>query len=77
MVGAFVAGYGAARLTGEGFRQADAQFVSEGNPFGHVIRFGSEAGSWGLTMGQTLSLPMIAVGAGLIALAFARRTREA
>jgi phosphatidylglycerol---prolipoprotein diacylglyceryl transferase len=77
MVGAFVGGYGVARLIGEGFRQADAQFVSPDNPFGHVIRLGSEAGSLGLTMGQTLSLPMIAVGAAIIALAFARRAREA
>jgi phosphatidylglycerol:prolipoprotein diacylglycerol transferase len=77
MVGAFIGGYGVARLIGEGFRQADAQFMSTDNPFGHVIRFGSETGSWGLTMGQTLSLPMIAVGGALIAIAFGRRARAA
>jgi len=38
------------------------QFVTEGNPIGHALHFGN----WGLTMGQTLSLPMILLGALLL-----------
>ncbi|MEX0307107.1 MAG: prolipoprotein diacylglyceryl transferase [Ruegeria sp.] len=58
VMGVFLAGYGASRFFVEFFRQADAQFVSPGNPLGlawHV-------GGYGLTMGQLLSLPMIALG---------------
>lgn len=58
-LGIFLTGYGAARAFVELFRQGDPQFVTPGNPFGHVIRFTE---GWGLTMGQVLSLPMIAVG---------------
>jgi phosphatidylglycerol:prolipoprotein diacylglycerol transferase len=58
ILGVFLAGYGVARFTVEFFRQADAQFITPDNPLGHVLRFGD----WGITMGQTLSLPMIAVG---------------
>ncbi|MEN8657503.1 prolipoprotein diacylglyceryl transferase [Marivita sp.] len=56
--GLFIGGYGAARFLVEFVRQPDAQFVSVGNPLGlawHV-------GGYGLTMGQILSLPMIAIG---------------
>ena len=69
--GLFFVLYGAARSIVEVFRQADPQFVSPDNPFGHVLRFGSDAGSWGLTMGQMLSLPMIVIG--LVWIALARR----
>lgn len=58
IMGVFLAGYGASRFIVEFFRQPDAQFVSDGNPLGlawHV-------GGFGLTMGQMLSLPMIALG---------------
>ncbi|WP_210092733.1 prolipoprotein diacylglyceryl transferase [Ruegeria sp. HKCCSP346] len=58
IMGTFLAGYGASRFIVEFFRQPDAQFVSPGNPLGlawHV-------GGYGLTMGQILSLPMIALG---------------
>ena len=68
----FFIGYGAARTFVEGFRQGDAQFTDPTNPWGHVIRFGSELDSFGLTMGQILSLPMIAVG---LALLFYSRSR--
>ncbi len=64
-VGLFMAGYGAARFVVEFFREADAQFVTPDNPLGHVLRLGG----WGITMGQTLSLPMIAAGLALILLA--------
>jgi phosphatidylglycerol---prolipoprotein diacylglyceryl transferase len=58
----FLIGYGAARTFVEGYRQADAQYITADNPLGHVIHFGPEAG---LSMGQLLSLPMVAVGIGL------------
>lgn len=58
VAGLFFAGYGAARFFVEFFRQPDAQFVSEGNPLGLALHFGG----YGLTMGQILTLPMIAVG---------------
>ena len=67
--GLFLIGYGLARIAVERFRQADAQFVTAGNPHGHVLGLG---GDWGLTMGQLLTLPMLAAGAILIVLA-ARR----
>ena len=56
--GAFIAGYGVARFIVEFVRQPDAQFVTDGNPLGWAW----QAGGYGLTMGQLLSLPMIAVG---------------
>ena len=68
-IGVLFIGYGLARTFVEGFRQADPQFVSADNPFGHVVRLTAD---WGLTMGQLLSLPMIAIGLGFWFLA-ARR----
>lgn len=68
LVGIFLSGYTLARFSVEFFRQPDAQFVSPGNPLGlawHVDGFG-------LTMGQMLSLPMIAVGLWLILRAMRR-----
>ena len=62
ITGVFLAGYGAARFAVEFVRQPDAQFVAEGNPLGLAFRFGG----YGLTMGQILSLPMIALGLWLI-----------
>jgi phosphatidylglycerol---prolipoprotein diacylglyceryl transferase len=58
VMGLFIAGYGAARFVVELFRQPDADFVSPGNPLGYAV----QAGGWGLTMGQVLCLPMIALG---------------
>jgi phosphatidylglycerol---prolipoprotein diacylglyceryl transferase len=58
IAGLFVAGYGGARFLVEFVRQPDAQFVTDGNPLGLAWHFGG----LGLTMGQFLSLPMIAVG---------------
>lgn len=57
-VGLFLAGYGLARFLVEFVRQPDGQFVTPGNPLGLAF----QSGGYGLTMGQTLSLPMIAVG---------------
>lgn len=58
LMGVFLVGYGIARFLVEFVRQPDAQFVTEGNPVGLALHWGG----WGLTMGQLLSLPMIAVG---------------
>jgi phosphatidylglycerol:prolipoprotein diacylglycerol transferase len=71
--GTFLAGYGAARFIVELVRQPDAQFVSENNPVGYALMLGN----WGLTMGQILSLPMIALGLWLILRARARATATA
>jgi phosphatidylglycerol:prolipoprotein diacylglycerol transferase len=58
IMGTFLAGYGIARFMVEFVRQPDAQFISEGNPLGLALL----TGGYGLTMGQLLCLPMIAVG---------------
>jgi phosphatidylglycerol:prolipoprotein diacylglycerol transferase len=58
IMGLFIAGYGAARFAIEFVRQPDAQFVTDGNPLGLAWQIHG----WGLTQGQALSLPMIAVG---------------
>ncbi len=73
VIGVFLLGYGLARTLVEGFRQADAQFISPDNPFGHIWRLGETPETWGLTMGQILSLPMVALGL-LVLLAARRRT---
>lgn len=65
--GLFLVGYGTARVFVEFFRQGDAQFVGPDNPWGLIVQFGSGIESWGLTMGQILTLPMILVGVWLIA----------
>ncbi len=62
MTGTFFAGYGIARFLVEFVRQPDAQFVSPGNPLGLAFHIDG----WGVTMGQTLSLPMILIGVALI-----------
>ncbi len=58
VMGVFLVGYGIARFLVEFVRQPDVQFVSPGNPIGWAVQFGG----FGLTMGQLLSLPMIAAG---------------
>jgi phosphatidylglycerol:prolipoprotein diacylglycerol transferase len=63
----FFMGYGMARFIVEFFRQPDAQFQSVGNPLGLAFHYGG----YGVTMGQTLSLPMIAIG--MILLFWGRR----
>ena len=62
LAGLFFAGYGASRFLVEFVRQADAQFITEGNPMGYVLG----SGGVGVSMGQLLSLPMILIGAGVI-----------
>ena len=60
LVGVFILGYGVARFLVELVRQPDA---------------GLENLPWGLSMGQTLCVPMILGGAYLVATARARRVR--
>ncbi|UWR23157.1 prolipoprotein diacylglyceryl transferase [Sulfitobacter sp. S190] len=68
VTGLFLAGYGLARFAVEFVRQPDAQFVTAGNPLGLAWQIGG----YGLTMGQILCLPMIAVGMVLVLRARAR-----
>ena len=75
LIGVFFAGYGGARALVENFRQGDVEFVTPGNPYGHIWRFGEGPDALGLTMGQILSLPMVAIG--LLFLAWAFRPRRA
>lgn len=67
-LGLFLTGYGLSRFVVEFFRQADAQFITADNPFGHVLG----GAVWGVTMGQLLSLPMVLVGLAFLARARAR-----
>jgi len=62
IAGVFFAGYGIARFAVEFVRQADAQFVTPDNPLGLVLH----VQGYGVSMGQLLSLPMIALGVALI-----------
>lgn len=70
IAGTFFIGYGIARIFVELYRVPDAQFISDDNPAGFAVRL---TDSIGLTMGQLLSLPMLAVGAIFIALALRKR----
>ncbi len=65
--GVFFMGYGISRFLVEFVRQPDAQFVSIGNDLGLAFHINGV----GLTMGQTLTLPMILVG--LLVVLMARR----
>ena len=58
LTGFFTLGYGASRFFVEYFRVPDPQFFSESNPYGFAYKFSD----YGITMGQSLSLPMILVG---------------
>lgn len=73
IMGAFVMGYGIARMIVEVFRQADPQFITADNPLGHVI---SLTPAIGLSMGQLLSLPMVLAGLAIVLIA-RTRTRAA
>jgi len=60
LVGTFLVGYGLSRFAMEYFREPDRQLGTL---------------SWGLTMGQTLTVPMLVGGVYLIVTAKGRRTR--
>mgnify|MGYP001355982359 CR=1 FL=1 len=62
VTGFFAVGYGFSRFFVEYFRVPDPQFFSDQNPFGYAFKFYD----FGITMGQTLSLPMILIGLFLI-----------
>ncbi len=62
LTGVFFGFYGLARFLVEFVRQPDEQFVTAGNPLGLYLH----VDGWGLTAGQTLSLPMILIGLALI-----------
>ncbi|MEL6209444.1 MAG: prolipoprotein diacylglyceryl transferase [Pseudomonadota bacterium] len=72
LIGVFFVGYGAARSFVENFRQGNIEFVTPDNPWGHSVRFGTGPDALGLTMGQILSLPMIAIGLAFIWYAYAQ-----
>lgn len=57
-LGVFLSGYALARIFVEFFRMADAQFITADSPLGRV--------ALGLSMGQLLSLPMLAIGVWFI-----------
>jgi phosphatidylglycerol:prolipoprotein diacylglycerol transferase len=75
--GAFFIGYGLARTVVEFFRQGDLQFVTPDNPAGHFWRLGTGPDAFGLTIGQILSLPMIAIGLGFVLWALRARRADA
>ncbi|MFQ6549218.1 prolipoprotein diacylglyceryl transferase [Aestuariibius sp. 2305UL40-4] len=62
ITGLFLVGYGVGRFLVEFVRQPDLQFQSPENPLGLYLHVDGV----GLTAGQTLSLPMIALGLYLI-----------
>ncbi len=57
LTGVFFLGYGLARFLVEFVREPDAQFFAD-NPNGYAVQIGE----YGLTMGQLLTLPMLAIG---------------
>ncbi len=59
IMGVFFMGYGLARIFVELFREADPQYISIENPLGYIILL---PGNTGLSMGQSLSLPMVITG---------------
>ncbi len=71
LVAVFLMGYGLSRFAVEFVRQPDAQFTSPENPIGWAYEFGT----WGLTQGQALSLPMIFGGLVVIVLTW-RKSRH-
>ncbi|WP_323034631.1 prolipoprotein diacylglyceryl transferase [Pararhodobacter sp.] len=64
VTGVFLTVYGLARMLVEIWRMPDDQFLAT-DPAGYVIRLGD----FGLTMGQTLSLPMVVIGVALALIA--------
>ena len=64
ITGMFFVIYGSGRYFVEFYRVPDPQFFSNENPFG----FAFQIGDIGITMGQALSIPMIAVGLGIVLL---------
>ncbi len=72
VTGVFLLGYGVSRFIVEFYRVPDQQFFSDANPYG----FAFSLESFGLTMGQLLSVPMICFGLVLIILAYSISKRS-
>ena len=70
ITGMFLVIYGSGRYFVEFYRVPDPQFFSNENPFG----FAFQLGNMGITMGQTLSIPMI--GMGLIIVLLKSRKKQ-
>ena len=73
VTGLFLILYGTFRFMIEFVRQPDAQFTSPTNPIGWAYDFGT----WGLTQGQALSIPMILAGVILVYLTRPSKTPQA
>ncbi len=71
LTGIFAFGYGVSRFVVEYFRVPDPQFFSLANPYGLAIKLGD----FGITMGQSLSLPMVFVGLFLCVRHFIRKEK--
>lgn len=71
LTGCFALGYGLSRFIVEYYRVPDPQFFSPGNPYG----FAFQVGDFGITMGQTLSVPMIFFGI-ILCTGWARRWEQ-
>lgn len=69
IMGVFLFSYGVARIFVEMFREADLQYISTENPFGYILFL---PGNMGLSMGQSLSMPMVAAGLFFILLSCRR-----
>jgi phosphatidylglycerol:prolipoprotein diacylglycerol transferase len=63
LTGFFALGYGLSRFFVEYVRVPDPQFFSSSNPYGFAFKLGD----FGITMGQTLSIPMVLIGLALCA----------
>lgn len=63
ITGVFGVWYGLSRFFIEYYRVPDPQFFSYDNPYGFAYTI---FGDFGITMGQTLSLPMIFIGVAII-----------
>jgi phosphatidylglycerol:prolipoprotein diacylglycerol transferase len=72
ITGVFAVGYGLSRFLVEYFRVPDPQFFSANNPYGFAFRLGD----YGITMGQSLSIPMVFFGLLLCSIAFQREVKS-
>ena len=70
ITGVFLFWYGISRFIVEFYRVPDPQFFSDENIHGFALN----VGSFGMTMGQTLSCPMIVLGFFLILIARKKKT---
>ena len=69
VMGVFFFSYGTARIFVEIFREPDSQYVSIENPLGYILFL---PGNMGLTMGQSLSMPMVGAGIFFVLMSYRR-----